>query len=145
MKKSLLLLIAVLFAGMAFAQDRKQVYVEYTNGVYRGFTYEDIQSQEDDFIKDKDRYESRFWDSLLKHYKGVALRAADIREAEHLLTINIIQVTGKGAITAEVSYGDAKATLYSKGGKIGSFMNLFGDGMDDLGKQVAKWLKKNKL
>lgn len=140
MKKFLLLFAIVCMSVVASAKGKMQVVVDYKDGVYRGFLYERIIVDEEDFLKDKPRYEGRFMDAFLAYYTGVAYFPTEVNESEDKVTISILKVTKKGDVTAEVTYGDQTTTLTGKGGVFGSFLNLFGDGMNSLGKNVALWL-----
>ncbi len=143
MKNVLLSIIALLCSVAAFSGNRLQIVIDYSEGIYKGYTYNKIVVEEPDFLKDKHRYEGRFYEGFQENYKGVAYFPEEIREDEPVLKIAILQVTRKGNIVAEVTYGDKTTTMESKGGTFGTFLNLFGDGMEHLGAPVAQWLKQN--
>lgn len=56
-------------------------------------------------------------------------------------------ISAKGNVVAVIQYLKGEEVIYSyeafgKGGKIGTFTNLVGDGMDSLAKIISKELKK---
>lgn len=142
MKKIILPLIAILCCISASSANRLQIVIDYKNGIYQGYTYDKIIVEEKDFLKDKHRYEGRFYEEFQNNYKGVAYIPDVVNEDEPVLKIEILQVTRKGDLQANVIYGDQTTTMRAKGGTFGTFLNLFGDGMEHLGKQVGKWMKK---
>ena len=119
-----------------------QIVFEYKDGIYQGYTYDKIIQVEKDFLKDKHRYEGRFHEEFTENYKGVVYIPDSVNEDEPMLRIEILQVTRKGDLQANVIYGDKTTTMQADGGTFGTFLNLFGDGMQHLGKQVGKWMKK---
>lgn len=140
MKKMVLLLALLCLSTLAFPKGRMQVTIDYTNGVYRGFLYDGIIMVEEDFLKDKPRYEGRFLDEFLQYFSGIAYFPTEIDESDDIVSISILNVSKKGDVTAQVTYGDQTIKMQGKGGVFGSFLNLFGDGMNSLGKNVALWL-----
>lgn len=142
MKKVLLSIIALLCSIVAFSENRLQIVIDYKNGIYQGYTYDKIIVEEKDFLKDRHRYEGRFYEEFQNNYKGVAYMPDVVNEDEPVLKIEILQVTRKGDLQANVIYGDQTTTMQAEGGTFGTFLNLFGDGMEHLGKQVGKWMKK---
>ena len=142
MKKVLLSIIALLCSIVAFSENRLQIVIDYKNGIYQGYTYDKIIVEEKDFLKDKHRYEGRFYEEFQNNYKGVSYMPEVVNEDEPVLKIEILQVTRKGDLQANVIYGDQTTTVQAEGGTFGTFLNLFGDGMEHLGKQVGKWMKK---
>ena len=142
MKKVLLSIIALLCSIVAFSENRLQIVIAYKNGIYQGYTYDKIIVEEKDFLKDRHRYEGRFYEEFQNNYKGVSYMPEVVNEDEPVLKIEILQVTRKGDLQANVIYGDQTTTMQAEGGTFGTFLNLFGDGMEHLGKQVGKWMKK---
>lgn len=142
MKKVLLSIIALLCSIVAFSENRLQIVIDYKNGIYQGYTYDKIIVEEKDFLKDRHRYEGRFYEEFQNNYKGVSYMPEVVNEDEPVLKIEILQVTRKGDLQANVIYGDQTITMQAEGGTFGTFLNLFGDGMEHLGKQVGKWMKK---
>lgn len=142
MKKVLLSIIALLCSIVAFSENRLQIVIDYKNGIYQGYTYDKIIVEEKDFLKDRHRYEGRFYEEFQNNYKGVSYMPEVVNEDEPVLKIEILQVTRKGDLQANVIYGDQTTTMQAEGGTFGTFLNLFGDGMEHLGKQVGKWMKK---
>ena len=124
----------------AYSKGRMQVVINYTNGIYRGVLYERIIIDEEDFLKDKPRYEGRFMDDFQKYFEGVAYFADEINASDDIVIIDILQVNSKGYVKADVTFGDNSIQLVGKGGVFGTFLNLFGDGMKSLGREAALWL-----
>jgi len=143
-----LVCLALAVAANAFAAERVQVVFDYTQGIYRGLTYEGIVVDEPDFQKDAPRYEARFFSSFLDNFGGAAYRQdGEIRSDEALLTVRVVKVQRKGDTTAELVYTTADGqqqttTITGDGGVFGSFLNLFGDGMRSVGEAAAKWLNQ---
>lgn len=135
---SILLLIA--FAVSSHAVNRIQITFDYTKGIYKGLTYKQILSQEYDFNKDQPRYEGRFFDELFEAYSGIAYKPDSVDNSEPVVHVVILKVSSKGDILAEIACGDKSTILEGKGGVFGTFLNLFGDGMQSLGRNVALWL-----
>lgn len=134
------IVLAIMFAGLSLAENRVQIVIDYTQGIYQGMTYEQIIVDEEDFIKDRPRYEGEFFEGIQKTYSGTAYRPDAINPSEPLISIKIIKVSYAGNVKAEVTYGEKTATLKGRGGAVGTFLNLFGDGMKRLGKSVGNWL-----
>lgn len=142
MKKIFILLTLCIATNVLFAAERLQIKVNYTKGLYKGLTYSAIQEAEPDFIKDKSRYEGRFLEEFEKKITepiAVVFTNTPDKKADYM-TINILTVSPKGNLVAEVSYKGQTKQFKCKGGTFGSFLNLFGDGMGSLGKDLAKWI-----
>lgn len=142
--KKILLFFALLLSVTLSAQ-RIQIVLDYEDGIYRGLTYTSIIQDEEDFIKDQPRYEDNFFSALFKHYKGIAYKPESVRDDEPIALVKIQQVTPKGDTKAAIEYNGETTYLTGKGGVFGSFLNLFGDGMESLGKELAKYLNKQTI
>ena len=140
MKKIALLFCLICLCTLTFAEGRMQVMIDYSNGIYRGLLYDRIIVDEPDFIKDKPRYETRFMNEFQDNYNGAAYLTEEIDETDDIVTIRIIKVSPKGYVTADVFYGNKIIRMEGKGGVFGTFLNLFGDGMQSLGRDIALWL-----
>lgn len=140
MKKVVLLACCVMLTSICFSINRIQVVINYQGGVYRGATYGRIIAEERDFLKDKPHYEGRFFEGLTDVYACIAYAPDTINPNEPVAYLDILQVTNKGNILAEVTYDGKKEELNAKGGVFGSFLNLMGDGMASLGKALGAWL-----
>lgn len=79
-------------------------------------------------------------DDFQKYFAGVAYFADEVNASDDVVTIDILQVTSKGYVTADVTFGDKSIQLVGKGGVFGTFLNLLGDGMKSLGRDAALWL-----
>lgn len=147
MRKTLLLLFALMTAVMAQAGINKvRIEIDYQQGVYYGHTFEDIVVLEEDFLNDQMRYESRFMDGMEKSFAGAALISDEPREGFETVHITILNVNSKGRLTAEVRCGNLIETFSNlKGGTFGTWINLFGDGMESLGRAVGLWLNADKV
>lgn len=148
--KKLLFLLAILAGTTAMAQRQIQLTIDYTQGIYDGRTYRGIQEAEDDFLKDQPRYESRLMEGLSDHLTTDVVFWPDSVDADKPeLHILIIAVDRKGNIKAQATLTQGTdsrsfSTTSAKGGVFGSWLNLFGDGMHSLGKQLAAWLNTQK-
>ena len=140
MKRFLLMIAIICMSTFAYSKGRMQVVINYTNGIYRGVLYERIIIVEEDFLKDKPRYEGRFMDDFQEYFEGVAYIADEINASDDIVIIDILQVNSKGYVKADVTFGDNSVQLVGKGGVFGTFLNLFGDGMESLGRETALWL-----
>lgn len=140
MKRIKLIMILIVMGMMAAAAPKLQIQMVYENGIYDGHTYESILVLEEDFLKDRARYEGRFFEELDKQYNGIAV-ITDSPDAElPVLRVEIIKVDHKGNLKAEVTYGDHTGIFGGKGGVFGTWLNLFGDGMQSLGKVLGAWV-----
>lgn len=142
MKRILIFAVTLILSAVGFGVNRIQVVINYENGIYKGLTYKQIVVYEEDFLRDKDRYEGRFLEGLSDTYPGVAYAPGSINQSEPVAYVEILKVTKKGDVTAEVTYGDKKEILQGKGGVFGTFLNLFGDGMERLGRNLSYLLPR---
>lgn len=140
MKKMVFLFCLICLCTLTFAEGRMQVMIDYSNGIYRGLLYDRIIVDEPDFIKDKPRYEARFMNEFQDNYNGAAYLTEEIDETDDIVTVRIIKVSPKGYVTADVLYDNKIVRMEGKGGVFGTFLNLFGDGMRSLGRDIALWL-----
>jgi hypothetical protein len=138
------------------------VVINYENGVYMGKTIEGIAEYEPDWYKDQPRYEGRFIKGFDKQLtrsnvdKSCLLLSPDkydenIKSAL-LVKVNIRSVESNGNTRAVVEFIGAandeipKAIgMRGEGGVFGTWLNLFGDGMESLGENIVKYILKNKL
>lgn len=105
----------ICMSTFAYSKGRMQVVINYTNGIYRGVLYERIIVDEEDFLKDKPRYEGRFMDDFQKYFVGVAYFADEVNASDDIVTIDILQVTSKGYSWARSSvcrYGQGTIPIF---------------------------------
>lgn len=164
MKKFLLSTLFMLFFSQAqFAQNYEHcimVVINYENGVYIGRTIEGIAEYEPDWYKDQPRYEGRFIKGFdekrikRKIDKICLLVTPDKYDANAkaalVVKVNIHSVDTNGNTTAIVEFVGADETpktivMRGKGGTFGTWLNLFGDGMESLGEDIVEYIYKNKL
>ncbi|MGM9809682.1 MAG: hypothetical protein ACI30J_02295 [Paludibacteraceae bacterium] len=156
----LALLIGSIYGAKALNQERVMFVVfNYENGIYRGAAESDIIGLEADWYKDRPRYEGRFFEEFAEPISNITGKAAMIRTEQQLaelgeitapiVRIEIISVDKKGNTQAEISFTNpakpeqnAEIIMRSKGGTFGTWLNLFGDGMEHLAPQVASWIAK---
>lgn len=74
----------------------------------------------------------------------------DVPEANYKAVFHIQQVGNDGTVYSLVEFspnnGDeilCTVEMIGKGGRFGTFLNLFGDGLEELGEAMGKLLKKN--
>jgi len=139
MKKLFFILFFAVVAFNVQAQ-RLQVTVDYTQGIYNGYTYEKILMAESDFTKDQPRYEGKFAEALAKTYYDVIFIGENAEDAD--VRVTILQVGKKGDLKADVEYNGQTFRLTGKGGTFGTWLNLFGDGMKSLGENLGANLNK---
>ena len=94
---------------------------------------------------------------LKRFYSGVANELedryflyGDQPEARYEAVVHVQQVTDNGKTWSTVDFIDREtqqvvctAQLIGSGGRIGTFLNLWGDGMKDSGEALGKLIKKN--
>jgi hypothetical protein len=164
MKKFLLSTLFMLFFSQAqFAQNYEHcivVVMNYDNGVYMGRTAEEIAEYEPDWYKDQPRYEKRFYrgfeEKLIKRKidKICLLVSPDKYDATAksalVVKVNILSVDTNGNTRAAVEFvgvNEPSKTIAMRGdgGIFGTWLNLFGDGMESLGENIVEFIYKNKL
>ena len=156
----LVLLIGGIYEAKALNQERVMFIVfNYENGIYRGVAESDVINIEEYWYKDRPRYEERFFEEFAEPISNIIGKAAMIRTEQQLaelgeitapvVRIDIISVDKKGNTQAEISFTNpakpehsAEIVMRSKGGTFGTWLNLFGDGMEHLAPQVASWIAK---
>lgn len=136
------------------------VVINYENGVYMGKTIEGIAEYEQDWYKDQPRYEGRFikgFDEKLTKRKidKICLLLSPDKYDETikpalLVKVNIHSVDTNGNTKAVVEFVGANETpktivMRGEGGVFGTWLNLFGDGMESLGENIVEYIHKNKL
>lgn len=149
MKKIALFAMLLLAALTASAQQRIKVEFDYSQGSYKGMTEEMIAQVEEDWLKDRPRLENRFVEGFLDRLSP-SVAVVGSKDVDVVYTIIIRSVDKKGNMVCEIPYtaedGSEKVlTIRSCGGVFGSFLNLFGDGMEDLGELFARWLNSSAL
>lgn len=164
MKKVLLsTLFMLFFCQVQIAQNYEHciiAVINYDNGVYIGKTIEGIAEYEPDWYKDQPRYEGRFFEGFEKKLnkrkidKICLLVSSDkydaTTKAALVVKINIHSVDTNGNTKAVVEFICADETsksivMHGKGGVFGTWLNLFGDGMESLGENIVEYIYKNKI
>ena len=164
MKKILLSTFFMIFlCQVQFAQNYEHcitVVINYENGVYIGRTLEGIAEYEPDWYKDQPRYEGRFIEGFEKKLnkrkidKILLLVSPDKYDttinAALVVKVNIHSVDTNGNTKAVVEFIGAEETqktivMRGEGGVFGTWLNLFGDGMESLGGCIVEYIYKNKL
>jgi len=167
MKKLMLLIAATLISVAAFAQEFGEptmlrpiygtstinVIVDFSKAEIIGFPYEERQEAIDDWARDRQEIYEDFVENLNDRLEGRRDRlvAGDYPSAEYTIVVTPKTVTLNGYVTATIQYmknlGEFGELFYSydakgKGGKLGTFTNLVGDGFDSIAKVIAKDLKQ---
>lgn len=163
MKKGLLLtFFALLSCQVLFAKNYEHciiAVINYEDGVYIGRTIEGIAEYEPDWYKDQPRYEGRFLEGFEKKLvkrkinKICLLVSPDEYDATAnaalVVKINIHSVDTHGNTKAVVEFcaDETSKTIVMRGegGVFGTWLNLFGDGMESLGENIVEYIYKNKL
>jgi hypothetical protein len=164
MKKFLLSTLFMLFFSQAqFAQNYEHcivVVMNYDNGVYMGRTAEEIAEYEPDWYKDQPCYENRFYKGFEErlHKRKIdklcrlisAEDIQDIENAAYVIQVNIhsVDTNGNTAAIVDFKFADTNAlsvVIRGEGGVFGTWLNLFGDGMQSLGGKIVDYIHKNKL
>lgn len=163
MKKGLLLTFFTLFScQVLFAKNYEHciiAVINYEDGVYIGRTIEGIAEYEPDWYKDQPRYEGRFLEGFEKKLvkrkinKICLLVSPDEYDATAnaalVVKINIHSVDTHGNTKAIVEFSADETSktivMRGEGGVFGTWLNLFGDGMESLGENIVEYIYKNKL
>lgn len=128
-------------------EKRINLQFDYSSANINGHTEEEFAKIEADWYKDRPRYEGRFRSDFANTIKPKNVMLGDFADSKFTMKIVVEQVQKNGTVnaTVEVLEGKnvvAKTEMTGKGGVFGTFLNLFGDGLGDLGKNIAKILKK---
>lgn len=164
MKKILLLTLFAFFLCQASVAQRSEhcimVVFNYDNGMYIGRTLEGIAEYEPDWYKDQPRYENRFYKGFEErlHKRKIdklcrlisAEDIQDIENAAYVIQVNIhsVDTNGNTAAIVDFKFADTNAlsvVIRGEGGVFGTWLNLFGDGMQSLGGKIVDYIHKNKL
>ena len=164
MKKVLLLtFFALLLCQVQFAKNYEHcimAVVNYEDGVYIGRTIEGIAEYEPDWYKDQPRYEGRFLEGFEKQLvkrkiNKICLLVSpneydETANAALVVKVNIHSVDTNGNTKSVVEFISADETsktivMRGKGGVFGTWLNLFGDGMESLGEDIVEYIYNNKL
>ena len=132
--------------------------IDYSSGVYKGLTFDELRQ-----VECQGENPEKEWTSIHNELKsgfisyfldvvanqGYSLGTFDESVAKYRLTMHINFVNSKGNITANYTISKIKTgepvvefTANSEGGVFGSFINLWGDGMQDAGSVVGKFFIK---
>lgn len=138
------------------------IVFNYENGIYRGVFENEVVSSEGDWYIDRPRYERRFlneFNEIIGKSRtpkmGIVCTPEYLTElgdvsAVPIVKIEILTVDDKGNLTANViieNTKDSEKFLSPKlfkcsGGVFGTWLNLFGDGMEALGSAVGNYMRK---
>jgi hypothetical protein len=162
MKKLLLLLALACCTGMGYAQKlvsgslaalshetRLNVEIDYSEAVLNNLTL-------DDFVATNDKWElaqTELWTKFVeKLNEGMSSRQprllAGHNESGYTLVLHVLDIDKKGNQRSVVKIKDAAGNTIAEinangdGGHFGSFYNLAGDGMKDIGERVGKFIVK---
>ena len=164
MKKFLLPFLLMLFVSQtSFSQNYEHCIVfviNYQNGIYLGRTAEGIAEYEQDWYKDRPRYEGRFHkgveEKLIKRkIDKICLlispdKYIDENNSPLVVKVDINSVDSNGNTAAIVEFKNShgvnqSVVIRGEGGVFGTWLNLFGDGMESLGEKIVEYIHKNKL
>ena len=165
MKKFLLSTLLVFFCLTQYAQNYEHcitVVINYEDGVYLGRTIEGIAKYEPDWYKDQPRYEGRFIKGFDKQLTNCKIdktclilspdKYDETIKSALVVKVNIRSVESNGNTRAVVEFIGANndeipkaISMRGEGGVFGTWLNLFGDGMESLGGNIVKYIHKYKL
>lgn len=133
--------------------DRVLFLIDYTDAVFKGYSQEEISS---DYGKDE-------WDREITSLRDVFIYTMeeefgrrsilffknDNPNIKYKLILKVISIDKRGNLTGNVflydytddSHPIASTGLHGKGGRIGSFMNLMGDGHRSAAESLGKFLR----
>ena len=129
---------------------------DFTSGVYRGLTYNELVESEcpgenplQSWMIHEESLKNQFIRCFLEEVGPGYAFGSYANTATYRMTMKIINVTVKGYLSAiftftNISTGDiiVQFNVYGKGGKYGSFVNLFGDGIRDAGEVAGSFFIK---
>ena len=129
--------------------------LDFTAGVYRGLTYEELiksecpgENSEQAWKVHEESLKNQFLKCFHEELPGYSF-GSYANVATYRMTMRINHVTPKGNMLAtfivtSVVTGDVIVEFQANGdgGKWGSFLNLFGDGIRDLGEEVGSFFMK---
>jgi len=132
------------------------VIFDYNNTLFNGLSYEDYCLMDADFAQDKTDAEKRFtieFNSALHNRSAVKNRGIGFKpraeEADYLIVVTPFEIDDHGNFQGKVVLINKEGqnlVTFDKirciGGRIGSFVNLMGDGYERLSKFIGTELSK---
>ena len=125
------------------------VMFNYTKATIDGYSYKEYISEFEDFTEEVTEAEKRFIDTLNEHFaesRNQALSSlrisSNIQDRKHILLVTFFNVEHNGNCSAKLYIVGANGQeaeinkLHGYGGHWGSFINLMGDGMENLAKEI---------
>ena len=132
--------------------------IDYQSGIYKGLNFDERMqlecegaNLEAECKRTQQSLRGYFISSFLERTTnyGYGLGTFDENKAKYRLTMHINSVSENGNTSARYNITDLKTgeeivefTANSEGGVFGSFINLWGDGMQDAGSVVGKFFIK---
>ncbi len=101
------------------------------------------------FAKDSLYYMKCFYNGLVDEMEDRFLLVGNQPDAEYQLCIHVNQIDSKGTVYSTCVFSRMQDSeplctiqVVGKGGRMGTLINLFGDGMESTGEKLGKLLKK---
>lgn len=170
MKKSVFLLMTLLICSFAAtAQEITKgsfhrliipqdidLHIDFTSGVYRGLTYSELiesecpgDNSEQLWKVHEESLKSQFLKCFLEEVGPGYSFGAFASVATHRMTMKINNVNPKGYLSATFTFTNIATNalvvefeVNGDGGRYGSFVNLFGDGIRDAGEKAGSFFLK---
>lgn len=159
MKKIFLSVLAVLFCVLAGAQSTKldgaldplkdatllDVEINFDDGAYKYIPEEQFAKENSDWDQIKKETTDRFMEGINSKLKLTKKAAVMTDKEDFTIQVDIISVDEKGNTISTVRFLDEKGKafakiekLYASGGRVGTFCNLMGDGMEETGEKIGR-------
>lgn len=128
------------------------VDIDFSKGTYKLVPEKEFAKNNSDWEQIKTETKERFIQGLNKPL-GKCDKAAIVSDSpKYTIRLNIISVNEKGntAASADILSKDGKVIahfkdFYVKGGKFGTFCNLMGDGLEECGEKIGRYISFNFL
>lgn len=129
-----------LMAGMPIEDFKEYIPVHYDGKTFDYYLYPYLL----------DKFVSEFNDEMMEHKGKVIYVTPKLSASKYLIEIKVYMMNRNGDTNANVSFVESETNevLVSKeyrvkGGRIGTVLNLMGDGMKNLAEVVVKYVYKN--
>lgn len=140
----------IVLGNLAFLKGQNYVdfNVDFSQAGILGMSEKEIAVQEKDWWKDRHIYVGRFLESLNAKLNRKALYVGKHENASYNMTLVARQVEKNGNILSEIIFTSktnpdeclCKIIMNASGGTFGTFLNLLGDGMENTGKALGKFI-----
>lgn len=130
-------------------ESRLNCVIDYSETTITGFSEEEFKDWFATLDEDSTFYAKRFFSGVVNELGNRFLLVGNQPKAKYNAIIRIMQISPKGDVMAVCDFTLASSPdklcsvqLTGDGGRIGTFMGLVGDGMNELGEHFGKFLRK---